>query len=452
MEKEKLILKSLAVSALPRKVEDGYETFVYTVEKWGKEKDDTLISSFSKSKKEDDDDTVVVRDKDLVMLSATDKANNGVFSALYSGIDALHSSVVAESQDFILSKIKSTTKATAAKAVFTEREKYKKKILEKSCSGIGHLTEKQELALMKEIKRMNALFSGSLSSDSATSVDIDLIERYAFRKNIMFLGPAGVGKTYMLTEWADSRVAEDGYKYYHIDGHEGYEISDMLGMMVPNETSGMSWIDGPLTQAFRDASRGHKTIIMIDEILRIPDKERSILIGSLIPKADGMLSLRTNRIKSYDEDGVGQTEEIKCLPENLWVVAASNIGVGYSVEDMDTAFQDRFRAFRVDGGEKLANLISTKICKEKGFSSNVTKAIVELFNNFNEIKLKGKFQKNFSPRHISEVLTLADTEQEIGLYLQDLTYTCLSINSSGVVNGSELEIWESLIEPFTAEV
>ena len=327
-------LLSIKVGVIPVKTDDGsYIPAGYVCERYSKE--ETSIVSFGSSK-EKEETYVIFRNEMLQLMDPIKKENVSFFEPLYDGLDALHASVEATAIDELTRDL-SEKKKLEAKTALSSNEKFPKNTIMASPKKLyedGYeffdktvtMLQEDKIALVKkEIKKQLSLFAGT-SSSSVGSVDENLLERYAFTKNIMLVGDAGEGKTFLLSSWINRKQKEDGYAYYHADGHEGFEIPDMLGMMVPNEAGGMSWIDGPVTQAFRSAARGVKTVLFMDEILRIPDKERSLLIGALVPKADGFLSMRTNRIMGYDADGIGDTEEIKCLPENLWVVAASNIG------------------------------------------------------------------------------------------------------------------------------
>lgn len=294
---------------------------------------------------------------------------------------------------------------------------------------------------------INKLFSMG-ATVGASGIDDDKFNRYMFKKNIMLVGPAGSSKTYSASQWCfNAKIDKTIDSYILAAGSEAMEAVDLLGMMVPNDTGTLTWVDGPFTQAFRKAAAGKKTVFLYDEILRTPQRELSLLVDTLTPKADGYLYLRTNRIASVTEDGIGYTEEIRCKPENLWVIGASNIGAGFAVDDMDTAFQDRFRTFRVESSAVLAKKIALDKCKEYKFDVRVADHLTILFEQFQELKAKGNLQKTFSIRHISEVFLPCVTEADIYESLEDMRYTVLSINSNGIVNKAESKLFDSLIMP-----
>lgn len=305
-----------------------------------------------------------------------------------------------------------------------------------------------EQSIITELKKIGKLLTSSTSANGS-SISIDKINQYAFKKPMMLVGEAGSGKTFSLSSWANKALENGDINHYlQADFHESFEAPDMLGMMVPNSEGTLTWLDGVVTQAFRLASKGEKVVLFADEILRSPQRELSLLIGALIPKSDGMLSIRTNRIMSTGEDGLAVTEEIKCSPSNLWVVAASNVGSQFAVDDMDSAFKDRFRIFKVESDIALATRVVTNIVKDKGFDIKVAVKMLEIFSAFKELKDAGKLQQVFSIRHMSETLKIAENWTEIHSLLEDLSYTVLSINSSGSANKDEANLWKALIAPF----
>lgn len=428
---------------------DVYQSDAYILQKWDKKSTSSvggfgsgMLEKVSPSK---DESIYIIKDKEYKDIPLTDNK----MKSITSGLDAWTSAKASQAIDYLTEDLAEKTKDQL-------KDYFSKTICSVPPTNImtidGHdsdipgLTDADKKELDKNIKRIMSTFSGS-SGVSGGSFDITKIDKYSFKKNLMFVGGAGQGKTYNLSGWIYQKESEGEIKSVECAGHEAFEAGDMLGMMVPNNTGTLTWVDGPVTEAFRLAASGQKTVLMIDEILRIPQRELSLLIDALIPKADGMLNLRSGRLVD-EKDGLGKTEHIKCSPDNLWVVAASNIGAGFAVDDMDTAFADRFRVIKVEAGVELVRNVVSKICKAKGFPDVVKKRMVELFEQYHAMKAKGNLQKTLSLRHISEVLNQAESVDEIGSLLRDLEYTVLSVNSTGKVNESELDIFNSLIAHF----
>ena len=118
-------------------------------------------------------------------------------------------------------------------------------------------------------------------------------------------------KTYSATQWID----EAGYESEFIAGHSGLESIDLLGYWIKNSEGNLIWLDGALTAAFRKALT-QKCVLLFDELLRVPARELSILVGSLTPDSSGHYRLRTNRLVD-ENDGIGETETLVVPMENL---------------------------------------------------------------------------------------------------------------------------------------
>lgn len=172
------------------------------------------------------------------------------------------------------------------------------------------------------------------------------LDRNAFIKHIQLLGEKGIGKSRGIELYAKKHK----YAFVKIAMSEGKDETDIVGFSI-RTADGMAWLDGKVAEAFRLASKGEKVLLLIDEIYRAPKRELSILIDSLTPNSDGFFELGTNRVMNL-EDGLATTETIRAHEDNLWVCAASNIGIDYDVDIADLAFQDRWRTKFLDNMTK----------------------------------------------------------------------------------------------------
>jgi len=226
------------------------------------------------------------------------------------------------------------------------------------------------------------------------------LDNLAFIVPILFEGERGAGKT--VTARAFART--NGYKRVEFGGHEGIESPDMLGFLVPASSDMMVWKDGPIAEAFRSA-RKQKTVLIIDELLRIRQRELSILLTALSPD-EGVYRLRTGRIVGI-EDGVAVEEELECPVENLCVVATTNVGSEYAVDDIDPALAERFVVLRKDTTKaelkRILKLVATKLSvdlKSVDYS-------VMFFEKMTEMKNRGMVKHAPTTRTLVRALELA---------------------------------------------
>ncbi len=175
-------------------------------------------------------------------------------------------------------------------------------------------------------------YQGLNDSGSEISAELEIkFDRYAFKKHILLEGDKGSGKTYAATTWGRDKDVTQLF----IGGHEQFESIDFLGHYIQQKSGQLIWKDGPLSEAFRKAKSGEKTILIIDEILRIPKRELNLLISAL-SSIDSNYVLRTGRAKS-SKDGIAQEEVIEAPTQNLWVIGTTNVGADYAVAAMEDA-------------------------------------------------------------------------------------------------------------------
>ena len=268
---------------------------------------------------------------------------------------------------------------------------------------------------------------------------IDFLERYAFKKHILLAGPAGVSKTFSATKWID----ECGLESEFIAGHSGLESIDMLGYWIKGADGNLVWLDGALTAAFRKAQK-KKTVLMFDELLRVPARELSILVGALTPDNAGRYRLRTNRLVD-EADGIGETETIVIPMENLHVIATTNVGADYDVDGADVALQDRFRTHNVTMSTSTIYDICTEVNNGK-FPEKTIDSLIDLMEKIKLLVQSNELTRELSLRHLTEIIKMAETTADVASYAQDLYTIICARNTDGNTNETEKRIYISTIK------
>lgn len=297
---------------------------------------------------------------------------------------------------------------------------------------------------MQSILDNGASLTSSIKILKKSTANVDLaafIDRYAFKQHIMLMGPRGMGKTYRVTEYADSHHAS----VVQLNGHKGIEAIDILGYNVRHNDGNFIWLDGPLTEAFRKAQT-EQVILIVDEFLRIPTRELNIFIASLTPNSKGEFILNTSRITDVDTTtGIGKSETLRIPKENLWVVATTNVGSDYDVDDMDLALSDRFKSYDVFlTDSEIFSILNS--ANNKSFSDTVLSSLFNVYKAVNASVGSQQLAYTMNTRHVTGILQNVDDVAEIKSYLFDLAPNICSRDTNGKLNQAELDIFKEIIK------
>ena len=341
-----------------------------------------------------------------------------------------------------------------AKAIKKDIGKYKG-FLQKQPEGtiidIGQLEQEEIRALHDSDKMKDAqetcakqytLMMKGIDAEKKKHAGIglkDFLERYAFAKHILLAGPAGASKTYSATKWVD----EQGYASEFIAGSSALEAIDLLGYWIKGGDGNLVWLDGALTAAFRKAET-QKTVLLFDELLRVPARELSILVGALTPDSVGNYRLRTNRLVD-EKDGIGETETLVIPMGNLHVIATTNVGADYDVDSIDVALQDRFRTHNVSMSTSTLYDICVNVNDGK-LPSKTIDSIVDLYEKIKLLVASNELTRELSLRHLTEVITMSAEPSDVPSYMQDLYTIVCARDTSGSQNETEKRIYISTLK------
>lgn len=286
-----------------------------------------------------------------------------------------------------------------------------------------------------------------LKNAGTGSIVENKLSKYEFKKHLLIQGEKGGGKTYMVSKLLSDR-AED-FVSVDIRGHEGMEAIDLLGYYIKTDSGGLVWKDGPLTKAFRLAASGVKTVLFIDEMLRIPKRELNILVGSLSPNSNKEYKLDTNQATGVIVDehnhAIANTETIVVKQDMLWCIGTTNAGAGYAVDVIDEALKDRFRTIIKRVGEKEMVTILEKTAKEYGHNNKTVTKLMKFYKNYNTLKDSGELSKLLNLRHLSEILQFSEPNN-VAEAAEDLIPTLCSMDQNGYPNETQAAIIEGIIE------
>lgn len=284
------------------------------------------------------------------------------------------------------------------------------------------------------------LYEASAAGISATPVgDTMSLSELAFRVPVLFEGDRGAGKT--VTARAFAR--DNGYKRVEFGGHEGMESPDLLGYLVPLDRNTSVWKDGPLSEAFRHA-RTQKTVLIIDELLRIRQRELSILLTALSPD-DGVYRIRTGRVVSVI-DGVAMEEELECPVQNLCIVATTNVGSEYAVDEIDPALAERFVIIRMDTNPADLKRILKAVAAKRGLPEKLADQCVSFFLKMTEARTRGLMRHAPTTRTLVRALDLAADKADVVRAIKTQVLLWVARDAEGQPVKEQLEDVTKIIE------
>jgi len=296
------------------------------------------------------------------------------------------------------------------------------------------------LKMVSDLKEINEKLSQQIKLLNPNNSPSGFLDYYAFKKHVLLQGPKGTSKSYQSFKF----IADNKLEHEVMIGHNSIEAMDFLGHFIQTQ-NGLAWKDGALTAAFRKAQKHGKAVLLIDEMLRIPEKELNVIIGSLSPDYEGNFVLRTGRALGVNSDGFAEEEVLKIPMNSLFVIATTNVGAGYQVYRADEALLDRFRILNINmTHNEFAKIIDSEINK-KGFSSLTKTMILNLFDSLKNAFNMSELTKLTNLRQMVESIQMADNEEMIKKNILDLVGNMVEVDIDGEPNKQQKHTYMEIV-------
>lgn len=307
------------------------------------------------------------------------------------------------------------------------------------CHHVCAILESLEMGSKSQLKMIQDNLTAPLASTSTDALSMTLavgsqpVDAYAFKVPVLLEGDAGSGKT------REGRMLAKSMQIPCIEmaGHESVEAWELFGQYVQCGDGTLVWKDGKLAQAVRKA-RTQKVVFLLDEILRIPQRHLSALLTALSP-FEGEYQVSTGRIVKV-ADGVGEEEVISCPVSNLAIVATTNVGPEYAVDEMDPAVAERFVILRRDTTSSVLQAALQDVAQARQFSMDIVAKLVKAYNVLAGLCHQQLLARKPSTRILVRALELANTEAEVLAMLGAQALQWVSRDGEGRPVKEELEL------------
>ncbi|MDO5859104.1 AAA family ATPase [Methanobrevibacter sp.] len=221
-------------------------------------------------------------------------------------------------------------------------------------------------------------------------------DSWDFKRNIIYFGAPGTGKSYNLNQDKDSLLKDHKDNYERVTFHPDYSYANFVGTYKPvpeNNSITYKYVPGPFMRILKKAinNPSEPYLLIIEEINRA---NVAAVFGDVFQILD-----RENNESIYPIDA---TEDMKTylnqdkiiLPQNLFIWATMN-SADQGVFPMDTAFKRRwdFKYFSIDNNENLIENTEVTLNNKEVNWNDLRKAINDelLSYKINEDKLIGPF-------------------------------------------------------------
>jgi hypothetical protein len=322
--------------------------------------------------------------------------------------------------------------------------------LDDATKTLSDIQAKVEAALASGGRAAAKVLAPVFTAKASMSGDpvMALLETYAVPgsslKPLLVKGDAGAGKTYAARSWG----FDAGFDYCIEYGvHASTEPADLLGNPHPS----VSWIDGPLTEAFRMAALGKTVLLILDEIYRAMATSRTILLTctspATLPSGEKVYRLTTGRPIVDPDTGVYKSEVLEAPCRNLAIVATTNVGAQFNVDMGCPAERDRFIAVHVKVEESKIRAVLSGIAAARGFSSSIVDKLVTFWKGACALKADNFLELAPSTRLLAESLEYTATEADLRKTVETLgTHTWVGTTIDGDPEPEQIKRLTALLD------
>ena len=308
---------------------------------------------------------------------------------------------------------------------------------------------------LAEFERVKKLLNSNTLSPAAKAVETYCRPNQATQAT-MLIGPSGSGKTYAVRTASEQF---DKYVEYQAKDSE-QETTEMLGgtdgSVNDKDEMVFRFLNGEITEAWRHAANGHSVMLCLDEFLRLRKYQRDCILSALQPWVDPKDGQEYYVLKTakavLNEDGDYVKETIKAPKLKLAIVATSNTGTDFQIEDVGKAEAQRFFIQPCPTDWDIAEKIFQDVAKAEGWDDyqGVAKALKELGKATTTLEESCELWQAGSVRTIRRALERAyvvpNHLESLRFALEQESHSWVDKMDNGLLNTEQLKTAKIAIE------
>lgn len=186
-----------------------------------------------------------------------------------------------------------------------------------------------------------------------------------------------------------------------VGAHAGMTSWDFIGGPKIDKSG---WHHGPVARAFLEAAEGKKTLLLVDEVNRVPVRERSVFLTALSHNHETKSFHLT--VSGFSDAAKSIHEEIKAPYANLSICMTGNTD-DCAVESAEKALDDRFRFVMFPITEDLIRRGMTRNCLDRGYPGGHGERFVKLMHALQKLHDQHQLKQMPTMRGLARALDTA---------------------------------------------
>lgn len=293
----------------------------------------------------------------------------------------------------------------------------------------------------------------AMPASTMTSEEEEAFYDAAFIQHVMLAGERGSGKTFLARKAAERFDAV----YLEMQMHASMEAWEF-------RAHDRAWdgkvytVLGKLAEAVYHIQQGKRVVLVMDEFLNLNPVYATAINSALSLTANNTYIIETGKIVDQG-DGIGTVETVEVPADMLWVVATTNVGARYGVDQIVPSVRARFQIILMNSDPKRSKFIFDELLKQYSLPSAISLPFSKFLERVNHAVSENLLDEEATTRLGANVLRAISMRAKRDGYKvdsanwKDLIKTQLLREATQIVsfeygplNEDQLETYKTIVE------